>query len=41
MNERRRLSSHAAVILVLAMLALLAGTVAVVLALLEIHHALG
>jgi hypothetical protein len=41
MTEERNRTSRPAVILVLAMLALIAGTAAVVIALLEVHHALG
>jgi hypothetical protein len=41
MNERRSLTTHPAVTLALAMLALIAGTAAVVIALLEVHRALG
>jgi hypothetical protein len=41
MTERRNLTSRPAVILVLAMLALIAGAAAVVIALLEVHRVLG
>jgi hypothetical protein len=41
MREERTPTSRPAVILALAMLALLAGTAAVVIALLEVHRALG
>jgi hypothetical protein len=41
MTEKRNTTSRPAVILALAMLALISGAAAVVIALLEVHHALG